>query len=317
MRHADTFPPRYHSRHSPKRTVIQKQYQGYMYHLHPRCALYRRPLSQNALLCPFALDCRLAIRKTLHSPQQWMLGYTKIMKQIPEKFMNSNLCDITALDVQEEINRMSKEHSPKTVRNYHGFISAVLGVFYPNLKLTTTLPQKIKHNPYIPSDKDVKRILEYTKDTEYEIPLILACYGLRRSEIYALTLDDIDGDCVHVTKAKVQNEKKEGIVKTTKITASTREIIIPIDIADKIRKKGYIYKGHPNSITRYLEKAEDALEIPCFPLYKLRHYFASKMSAMNIPEADIIKMGGWETDHVMKSVYRYSACSLLLLTIFV
>ncbi len=130
------------------------------------------------------------------------------MKQIPEKFMNSNLCDITALDVQEEINRMSKEHSPKTVRNYHGFISAVLGVFYPNLKLTTTLPQKIKHNPYIPSDKDVKRILEYTKDTEYEIPLILACYGLRRSEIYALTLDDIDGDCVHVTKAKVQNEKK-------------------------------------------------------------------------------------------------------------
>ena len=27
---------------------------------------------------------------------------------------------------------------------------------------------------------------------------------------------------------------------------------------------------------------------------------------MNIPEADIMRMGGWETDHVMKSVYRHS-----------
>lgn len=39
---------------------------------------------------------------------------------------------------------------------------------------------------------------------------------------------------------------------------------------------------------------------------KLRHYFASKMSSMNIPEADIMRMGGWETDYVMKGVYRHS-----------
>ena len=30
------------------------------------------------------------------------------------------------------------------------------------------------------------------------------------------------------------------------------------------------------------------------------------MSALNIPEADILKTGGWESDHVMKSVYRHS-----------
>ncbi len=32
----------------------------------------------------------------------------------------------------------------------------------------------------------------------------------------------------------------------------------------------------------------------------------TKMSALNVPEADIMRMGGWETDHVMKSVYRHS-----------
>lgn len=41
-------------------------------------------------------------------------------------------------------------------------------------------------------------------------------------------------------------------------------------------------------------------------MHKLRHYFASKMSAMNIPDAGILRMGGWETDHVMKSVYQHS-----------
>ena len=30
------------------------------------------------------------------------------------------------------------------------------------------------------------------------------------------------------------------------------------------------------------------------------------LSAPGVPEADILKMGGWETDHVMKLVYRRS-----------
>lgn len=233
-------------------------------------------------------------------------GYQSAMKTISEKFQGINIHDITALDIQTEINRLTKDHSPKTVRNYHGFISAVLGVFQPNLKICTTLPQKIKSEPYIPSDEDIKRILEHAKNTEYEIPIILACYGMRRSEICALTVDDIDGDVVKICKAKVLGDGQKWMTKTTKTTSSTREIIIPAEIADKIRARGYVYKGHPNNITRYLEKTQAALGIPGFSMHKLRHYFASKMSALGIPEADIMKMGGWETDHVMKSVYRHS-----------
>lgn len=233
-------------------------------------------------------------------------GYAGIIRQIPEKFLSENIHDITALDVQAEINRIAKDHSPKTVRNHHGFISAVLGVFNPSLKLNTTLPQKLKNEPYIPTDEDIRRILEYSRDTEYEIPLILACYGLRRSEICALTPSDIDGDIIRINKAKVLTDNWEWIDKTTKTTASTREIIIPREIANKIQDRGYIYKGHPNSITRYLEAVEDCLGIPRFSMHKLRHYFASKMSAMNIPEEDIMRMGGWETDYVMKGVYRHA-----------
>ncbi|MCM1058585.1 MAG: site-specific integrase [Firmicutes bacterium] len=233
-------------------------------------------------------------------------GYEVIIRNLPESFLDKNIHDITALDVQMEINKMSGKQSPKTVRNRHGFLSAVLGAFCPDLKLNTTLPQKVKNDSYIPSDEDVKRILEYAHGTKYEIPLILACYGLRRSEICALQPEDVDGDIVTINKAKVQNEHKEWVIKTTKTTASTREIIIPMEVADKIREQGYVYNGYPGKLTDFLTAAQTKLELPHFPLHKLRHYFASKMSAMNVPEADIMKFGGWETDYVMKGVYRHA-----------
>lgn len=252
-----------------------------------------------------ASDKYIESRKNVLSPST-VKGYNKIMRQISESFLEQSVYDITSLDVQKEINRFSKDHSPKSVRNLHGFISSVLGMFCPALKLNTTLPQKVKNEPYIPSDEDIKRILEHAKGTEYEIPLVLACYGMRRSEICALTPDDIEGDIVHINKALVQGEDKKWVVKSTKTTSSTRDIIIPMQIADKIREKGYVYKRYPEKISSFLIRTEKELGIEHFTIHKLRHYFASKMSVLNVPEADILKMGGWETDHVMKSVYRHS-----------
>lgn len=233
-------------------------------------------------------------------------GYSNIMKMLSPKFLNENVHDITAMDIQTEINRISKNKSPKTARNYHGFISAVLSIYCPTLNIHTTLPQKIKNEPYIPSDDDVRKILEHAKNGRYEIPIILACYGMRRSEICALTTDDIEGDVIHINKALVENDKKEWVVKTTKTTESSRDIVIPLEIANRIRAQGYVYKGSPGAVTQYLSRTQKALGIPHFPLHKLRHYFASKMSAMNIPEADIMRFGGWETDYVMKGVYRHA-----------
>lgn len=232
--------------------------------------------------------------------------YSETAKRLPEWFCKLNVSDIAQIEINRLVNELSKDKSPKTVRNYHGFISAVLGTFRPNLKISTTLPQKSKNEPYIPSSNDIKKILEYSKGTMFEIPIMLACYGMRRSEICALRAEDVDGDIVHINKAKVQDENKNWVIKTTKTIESTRNIIIPMELADKIREQGYIYKGHPNSITCYLTKAQDTLGIPHFSIHKLRHYFASEMSALGVPEADILKMGGWETDHVMKSVYRHS-----------
>jgi integrase len=233
--------------------------------------------------------------------------YTRTINRLSQGFRSLNISDITQNDIQKEINRFAKKLAPKTVRNYHGFISAVLGSYQPELKIYTTLPQKVKKEPYIPSDRDVKIIMEHSIGTMFEIPILLGCYGLRRSEICALNIEtDLENNVLHVNKAMVMNKDNKWVIKSTKTTVSARDVIISPKLADKMRNQGYVYQGHPNSISDYLGRIEAKYDIPHFSLHKLRHYFASKMSALKIPEVDILAMGGWETDYVMKAVYRHS-----------
>ena len=264
----------------------------------------KEPVKKTRLIFETAAMQYIDVKSNVLSPTT-IAGYHKILRNISDDFKQKHMDDLMGIDIQKEINLYSVGRSPKTVRNTHGFISAVVGMFRPNMKISTTLPQKVKKEPYIPSDNDIKAILSHANGTKYEIPILLACYGLRRSEICALTLSDIDGNTIHINKAKVQNNDGDWIIKTTKTTQSTRDVILPQSIIQKILDQGYVYKGHPSNISDYLTRTQKELNIPHFSVHKLRHYFASKMSSMNIPEADIMKMGGWETDYVMKNVYRH------------
>lgn len=232
--------------------------------------------------------------------------YTGTVKRLSPGFADKNLSDITPLDIQKEINLHAKTKSPKTVRNYHGFISSVLKTFRPNLVISTTLPQKTKSEPYIPTDEDVKQVIQASVGTNYEIAIMLACYGMRRSEICALTLDDINGNIVTINKAKVLDKNKKWVIKTTKTEDSSREIWIPDELIAKIREKGSIYDGHPNDISDYLDSIQVKLGIPHFSIHKLRHYYASMSHSLGIPDVYIMKAGGWKSDNVLKNVYRHA-----------
>ena len=215
---------------------------------------------------------------------------------------------MTAIDIQKEINDFSILHAPKTVYNVHGFISAVMGMFRPELNITTTLPQKKKNETYIPTDEEVKAILDYAhKRNRYEVALLLAaCCGLRRSEICALTPADLSDDNVlTINKAMVKDENNNWVVKTTKTTESAREIAIPDFIADRIREKGIITDCNPNQIYNALVRYQNKLGITHFKLHSMRHYFCTKMSEV-LPEQDVLELGGWSTPYVMKSVYRHA-----------
>lgn len=233
-------------------------------------------------------------------------GYHAIIRSLSKKFKNLIISDVTSIAVQKEINDYSKNHSAKTVRNMHGFINAVLSMYAPNTILNTTLPMYVKKEPYIPTDSDIKSLLAAAKGTEFEIPLVLAAFGLRRSEICALEISDISDGLIKINKAKVMNSDQEWIIKETKTTNGTRSITVPKELTDMIHERGYVYKGHPGSISAFMESIQKKLGIPRFSLHKLRHYYASVSHSLGIPDAYIMRSGGWKTDNVLKSVYRHA-----------
>lgn len=232
-------------------------------------------------------------------------GYTSMIKQIDDRFMDMKMSDLTLPILQNEINRYAIDHSAKSVSNYSGFLTSVarfvgLGIQSP------TLPTKERSQAYIPSKNDIKRIVDYFKDTEYEAAILLSIYGLRRSELMALTLDDLSGNILTINKAKVEATEGRWITKTTKTTDSTREVIISDHLADLIRNQGFIYNRSVGYLRDLLYKAQSDLDIPHFPLHMMRHFFASYMHDQGYSDKQIMSAGGWKTNQVMKSVYQHA-----------
>lgn len=251
-----------------------------------------------------ACDAYIEAKRNILSPTT-LKEYTATVRRLPEDFKNTNLAEITSLQLQKEVNDFSKGHSPKTVANYAHFLSAVLKAHDISLK-SPQLPQKVKKTPYIPTTKDVSAVLAVVKDTEHEIPISLACYGLRRSEICALTVDDLKGNNLTINKALVKGLDNEWVIKTTKTTESTRTIVIDDALADLIRERGHIYKYHPENLYKALQRAQDKAGVPRFHLHKLRHFFASYLHSKGYTDKQIQEMGGWKTDSVMKEIYQHA-----------
>lgn len=234
-------------------------------------------------------------------------GYKSLLnKSIPDDFKNMKIKDITQTDIQLVINDYAVEHAPKTVRNMNGFISSVMGVYRPSMTICTTLPQKAVYEPNLPTEKDIEKILDISKGTMYHIAIQLGILGMRRSEICALTLDDIEGNTLHINKALVMNEDNKWVVKATKTAAGTRDIYLPDNLLKEIQEEQKIYEGYPNSIYDALQGYCAKLKIKPIRFHDLRHYYASYAHENGMSDADIMASGGWKSDYTMKSVYRHA-----------
>ena len=246
----------------------------------------------------------LQIKSNVLSPST-IRGYNTIIRSISDRFMNTKTCDITQELIQKEINDYSASHSPKSTRNLHGFISAVLTVYKPSLRISTTLPQKRKYEAYTPSEDDIKRILNDVSGTKYEIPFRLGCYGMRRGEICAITAADLNENLLHIDKSKVLTDDGSWIIKPfPKTTESERTIYIDDELADLIRKQGYAYKEHPERLSKALKRIQKRLKMPEFRFHDLRAYYASMAHAMGVPDAYIMANGGWSSTNILNRVYK-------------
>lgn len=233
-------------------------------------------------------------------------GYTSVLRAIPDSFKRKNISSITQPDIQILINDYSIDHTPKTTRNLHGFVSAVLRQFRPNMRIYTSLPQKALNDHYTPSEEDIKKLLDASKDDPYyHIPFQLGIMGLRRSEICALTLDDIEGNILTINKALVKDVNNKWVLKSTKTLAGTRKIYIPDSLVSEIEQHGSIFDGKPGTLLFGLNEYQKKLGLERFRFHDLRHFFASYAHSKGISDADIMATGGWKSDYTMKSIYRH------------
>lgn len=232
-------------------------------------------------------------------------GYRGMARQVSPEFNAISMNKLTLPILQNEVNRYAKDHASKSVANFSGFLTAVCRFVGLDIK-SPTLPTKERNSGYIPTKNDVIRICEHIKGTIYEVPILLSMYGLRRSEICALTLADLSGNVITIDKALVQNEQNKWIIKTTKTEDSTRTVVIDDYLVYLIQEQGYVYEGYPNQILKAIQKAQKDLGIEKFPLHKMRHFYASYLHDLGYSDKQIQDAGGWKTDIVMKNIYQHS-----------
>lgn len=273
---------------------------------------------KNSLTLGEAMQKYLDIKSVVLSPSTYK-SYDGISRNHFKDLHDTPLEQITRAQVQGYVNQISAIRSPKTVRNVHAFITAVFGMFRPEFSLTTTLPQKKKNEITIPTEEEIRQLLELASGTPMYVPIILAaCCGMRRSEIAALTWKNVNfkKNTITIDQAMVINVDREFVTKTTKTTAGTRTIrMIPL-VADTLRQQkepsaapdDHITFG-PNSITNNFCRLVRRNGLPEYRFHDLRHYTVSVMLALNIPKKYIADYVGHESENMIDEVYGHIMAS--------
>lgn len=233
-------------------------------------------------------------------------GYVRMQGNQMKEIGKLHLDELDSTKVQIWISDMSRRLSPKTVRNVYGLFSAAVDMFAPDLNLRITLPEKKRPELYCPSDDDIKKLLSVIAGTELEIAVLLAAFGpMRRGEICALEASDITENKVSVTKSMVPGPDRKWHIKQPKTYGSYRTIEYPDFVIGKMDgRTGRIIDLDPDGVSNRFKVAVRKAELPHFRFHDLRHYAASIMHAIGVPDQYILQRGGWASDNVMKSVYR-------------
>lgn len=253
--------------------------------------------------------CKL--RKNVISPKTYK-EYIHMPDRLSKDFISLYIDEIDDKDIQKEVNDLSATRKPKTVKNYYSFIMAVMRMYFKHYDVDVTVPEVMLEKKYIPTDEELKKLFDSArthKSGMFFIPIVLGSYGMRRSEICALTPEDIVDNVVYIKKAKVESEDEESgwiIKEYPKNSTSIRQIPIDAEVAKMIHEQGYVYNGHPNSISDYIDKFCDRNNIRHFSLHKLRHYFCSRLVSEGVDTKTAITMSGHATDSVFKRLYVHS-----------
>ena len=259
-----------------------------------------------------AIDKYIADRSAILSAST-IRGYKCYRQCYLQSLMDVPLSALTCQMIQQAVNADAACHSPKTTRNALGLLSSALKVALPDMKIKIDLPSPIKYEADIPDDAAVQKLVRLTHGTPIGSAILLGAFaGLRRSEIAALKRSDLDirNNSIRVNKAMVMNEKGEYVIKSPKSYAGKRTCFLPQFVTDELQKNlpedsDALVGLTPNAITRAFERTRVKIGLQC-RFHDLRHYMASIMLALGVPDKYAMEIMGHSTPDMLKRVYQHT-----------
>ena len=256
-----------------------------------------------------AMKAYLFAKSEVLSPST-LEGYEKVPRLYLQSIMNVRLCDLTTELIQIAVNTDAKRLSSKTVRNAYGFLTATMEM-YGYSKKNITLPQKKKTETIIPTDQEMELICKAAPKYNIAAEVYISAFmGLRRSEISAINISedvDIENKRLRISKAIVHGKNVGYVMKETKTTSSERYLAIPDVVLpfleEKVRSGKKLH--NPNYIEKRFVEMRDDLGLKRIRLHSLRHYFASTLLTLGVPNFYSMKLMGHSSDDMLKKVYQH------------
>lgn len=257
----------------------------------------------------------LEIKKPTLSPS----SFAEYQKNIKNDYYNTikdiPIRNIDDAMVQKMINNWIKKGlSPKTVRDKYFLFKSVVQTIDKSADYNIVMPDKFPTDIHIPTDEDVRKLVEVSKGTPVELPIMLAAYmGMRRSEIIALKWGNVDMErrILHIVEATVLDENRVAVTKQPKSVAGKRSLPIPDIVFEALER----HQGeHPvlvapltgNGLYRRFKTVQKKAGLNDFRFHDLRHYNASVMLALGIPDKYAMERMGHSTNSTLKNVYQHT-----------
>lgn len=259
-----------------------------------------------------------AIKKYIDSKKGFLspstiAGYEKFKRVMFQSMMKKNIFAISDSQWQAAIRAERQAgKSPKYIKNGWMFFSACIvaaGAARPEVML---YPDEHHERAYLTPD-EIDRFVEAVNGAPVEIPALLCLSSLRRSEMLALTWDnvDLDKNVLYVRGAIVRGSDGMVSKKQNKTDKSRRSVPIIPPLREALLKEperqGAVVRMTGDYALTLVKKTCQAAGVTVVDLHGLRHSFASLAYHLQIPEMIAAEIGGWNDLSTMHNIYTHLA----------
>lgn len=255
-----------------------------------------------------AIDDYITKRSNVLSPST-IRGYRAIQKARFAAVMDKPIGSVK--DWQAVVNDEAAQCSAKTLKNAWLFVKTVLRD--NGVTASADLPPVVKPDKKWLTPEQTLVFVDAVRGKSCEIGALLALHGLRRSEVFGLTWDNVDLDAgtIRVRGAVVLNSDNKFVPKKenkTAASARTVRIMIP-SLAEALEaveeKRGAVVTGSVTSLFPAVNRACAAAGLPEVGVHGLRHSFASLCYHLGISEMETMKRGGWSNLATVHEIYTH------------